>query len=38
MEKPIQVYLTAVAVYLPEQWSELLATAQDAEKQIVAWG
>ena len=37
MDRPTPTNITAVAVYLPEQWSQLLATAEDADQLEATW-
>ncbi|TMF43260.1 MAG: hypothetical protein E6I32_16750 [Chloroflexi bacterium] len=37
MDKQAPTNITAVAVYLPEQWPQLLATAQDADQLEATW-
>ena len=37
MEKRSSKFVNAITVYLPEQWSQLLATAQDADQLEATW-
>ena len=37
MENSTPKYFSAIAVYLPEQWPQLLATAEDADQLEATW-